>query len=49
MTKEEALPILMLLSRLEGWIAVKDTPDFILDQLAVEVDKLALAIKNDKS
>lgn len=49
MTKEEALPILMLLSRLEGWIGVKYAPDFILDQLAVEVDKLVFAIKNDKS
>jgi len=48
MTRDEALPILMLLSRLEGWIATKDVPDGLKKQLGEEVIKLADAIKNDK-
>jgi hypothetical protein len=49
MTKEEALPILLLLSRLEVCLTLKDTPDYVFEQLSEEIDKLMLFFKNDKS
>ena len=48
MTRDEALPILILLSRLDGWIATKDVPEWLKEQLGEEVTKLVYAIKNDK-
>ena len=48
MTRDEALPILILLSRLDGWIATKDVLEWLKEQLGEEVSKLVDAIKNDK-
>lgn len=47
MTKVEALRILMLLSRLEGWLASKDFPDWLAEELRIEINLLAKVIKNE--
>jgi len=49
MTRDEALPILILLSRLDGWIATKDVPVWLKEQLKDEVNKLLCAIKNENT
>lgn len=47
MTKEEALPILVLLSRLDGWLSSKDIPEWIAIDLSDKINELVEVVKND--